>query len=101
MNAHHPLQASSPLISHTSNTRTFTQAHTHECSPPFLQASSPSTERRVLVAEQLHALLNPGEPCALVDLAVTAHTLLPQLHRLAEDRMEQVGVCGGGGTLYV
>ncbi len=74
------------------------------------QVTSPSAERRVLVAEMMTALLNPasvqllGAPAGLsaldtpraalqgplVDCATQSHALLTALHRLAEDRMEQV-----------
>lgn len=50
------------------------------------QVSHPSAERRTLMAELL------GEVVGLVDMGTQAHCLLTQLHRLAEDRLEQVGV---------
>ncbi|GAX73032.1 hypothetical protein CEUSTIGMA_g484.t1 [Chlamydomonas eustigma] len=48
------------------------------------QVNSPSSERRTLMANLL------GSLCPRLDLAVQAHVLLTQLHRLAEDRIEQV-----------
>ncbi len=51
------------------------------------QVSSPSSERRTLIA-LLFGSLSPR-----LDLGTQAHVLLTQLHRLAEDRIEQVCVC--------
>ena len=46
-----------------------------------------------MVAELLGACV-AGQ---LVHLGTQAHVLLTQLHRLAEDRLEQVGGAGEGG----
>lgn len=50
---------------------------------PF-QLSSPSSERRTLVAEAL------GEAVGAVDAGTQAHVLLTQLSQLSKDRMEPV-----------
>ena len=49
------------------------------------QVSNPSSERRTLIAQLL------GSLSSRVDLGTQAHVLLTQLHRLAEDRIDQVG----------
>ena len=59
------------------------------CTPPHTQhtsqVSNPSSERRTLIAQLL------GSLSSRVDLGTQAHVLLTQLHRLAEDRIDQVG----------
>jgi hypothetical protein len=49
------------------------------------QVTAPSSERRTLIARLL------GTIASRTDIGTQAHVLLTQLHRLAEDRIDQVG----------
>jgi hypothetical protein len=84
------------------------------CLLACLQLTSPSAQRRILVAEMITALLAPAavQPLTapglgdsvlsgyglghapLIDCTAQASVLLPALHRLAEVRMEQVLIVG-------
>ena len=80
-----------PVVNHTCWFPTFLQAvHVHPTPvtpvpSPHTQVSNPSSERRTLIAQLL------GSLSSRVDLGSQAHVLLTQLHRLAEDRIDQVG----------